>query len=148
MRHGIYNSPVPATFVRSGCRRPTPDEPQGPHHYISLIITSAIAGGATGHVHAATLEFLSLDNKSRNLPAAVKFAFEPQQKQRMRHEFSIYQHLAVSGIKGIPVPFGLFEDLESDTLALLMTHTGSSLTTLHPEDLQIKISEPQRFVTS
>lgn len=55
----------------------------------------------------------------------VKLSFTPEQHERMRFEYRIYRHLA--GIPGILRVFGLFEDIEGGTLALVMEHGGCSL---------------------
>jgi hypothetical protein len=76
----------------------------------------------------------------------VKFAFKPQQQQRLRHEFSIYEHLTSSEVEGIPMVFGLFEDTESDTLALVMTHVGICLLDRKPKVSKIIVPASERLV--
>jgi hypothetical protein len=94
---------------------------------MSLVVSSEIAAGATGIVHNAMLEVTSTSDGVRSLKVVVKFAFEREQQKRLRHEFSIYQHLASLEIDNIPTVLGLFKDTESDTLALIMTHVGLCL---------------------
>ena len=60
----------------------------------------------------------------------------------------IYQQLTLSEVKGIPSVFGLFEDTESDTLALVMTHVGVCLLDREPTALEIVIRDPERLVIS
>jgi hypothetical protein len=94
---------------------------------MSLVVASEIAAGATGIVHNAMLEVSTTSAGVRSLKVVVKFAFKRKQQKRLRHEFSIYQHLASLEIDNIPTVFGLFEDTESDVLALIMTHVGVCL---------------------
>ncbi|KAG5729923.1 Negative regulator of sexual conjugation and meiosis [Termitomyces sp. T112] len=61
----------------------------------------------------------------------------------MRHEFSIYEHLTSRGVEqGIPLVFGLFKDVETDAMALVMSHVGKSLWELRtdPSTIQVKVS--------
>ncbi|KAG6814161.1 hypothetical protein H0H87_008746 [Tephrocybe sp. NHM501043] len=123
-RYGIYNSPAPASFLRLNCTR------KGTYmasEYIKVVVTSKIAAGATGTVHGADVEVMD-GTTVRRLNAVVKLAFGAQERERMRHEFTIYEHLASRGVtEGIPAVYGLFEDLESDVLALVMSYVGSAL---------------------
>lgn len=144
MCYGIYNSPSPSYLLRAD--RPLDEKiSYEPHQYLSVTLTSNIASGATGVVHGAMLKFLSDGGKTHNMPVIVKFSMKAPQKKKLRHEYSIYERLASSHIQGIPRMLGLFEDHDSDTLALVMTHTGTSLVTLHREKDKIVVEEPQRF---
>ncbi|GLB43199.1 hypothetical protein LshimejAT787_1301000 [Lyophyllum shimeji] len=141
MRYGIYNSPAPASFLRLHCIRKktyTSDE------YLTVVLTSRIAAGATGVAHDAHLEVLDVDRRARRLDVVVKLAFEPEQTKRLRHEFSIYEHLASRGVvEGIPVIYGLFEDLESEAVALVMSNVGTALITLLPDDSRYAVTISQ-----
>lgn len=92
---------------------------------ISLVLTSRIGSGSTGTVHGATLEVRPNVGPPITRDVVVKLSFTPEQHERMRSEYCIYQHLA--GIPGILHVFGLFEDIEGGTLALVMEHGGCSL---------------------
>ncbi|KAG5736117.1 hypothetical protein E4T56_gene6265, partial [Termitomyces sp. T112] len=89
MRYDVYNSPVPASFVRVGTKR---KRSYGPDEYFKLILTSEIASGATGVVHDAQLE-VQIDGHVLRAAVVVKLAFQPEEIEAMRHEFSIYEHL-------------------------------------------------------
>ncbi|KAF9461070.1 kinase-like domain-containing protein [Collybia nuda] len=143
MSYGVYNSPCPSFFLRSG--RPQRDSSVfEPHEYISVTLNSEIAAGATGVVHEATLKFLSDKGKVHMMPVVVKFSMKRDQQKRLRHEYAIYQHLASSYVKGVPRVIGLFEDQNSDMIALVMTHTGTSLSSLYPGEIQLVVQDPQR----
>ncbi|KAG5642818.1 hypothetical protein DXG03_002077 [Asterophora parasitica] len=129
IRHGIYNSPTPASFQRvNSIRRSTP---YGPDEYFSIVVTSKLASGATGTVHRAYLEFLPPDGEERRLDVVLKLSFEAEQVKRLRHEFAVYEHLAMRGVtQGIPVVYGLFEGPDTDAVALVMSHVGNALVKL------------------
>jgi hypothetical protein len=103
---------------------------------MTLEVSSEIAAGATGVVYNAMLEVSTTSTGVQSLKAVVKFAFEREQQKRLRHEFSIYEHLASLEVDNIPTVFGLFEDTESDVLALIMTHVGVCLLDRGPGALE------------
>ncbi|KAF8074526.1 hypothetical protein FPV67DRAFT_585531 [Lyophyllum atratum] len=144
LRYGIYNSPAPASFLRFRCVSKdiyTPDE------YFTVVLTSRIEAGATGVAHGARLKCVDSDGQTRHLDVVVKLSFGLEETKRLRHEFSIYQHLAILGIvEGIPFIYGLFEDMESNTVALVMSHVGTALITLMPDirRYDVTISESMR----
>jgi hypothetical protein len=111
---------------------------------MSLVVGTEIASGATGVVHNASLEVSTASDGVQHLKVVVKFALKTKQQSSLRHEFSIYEHLASSEVKHIPTVFGLFEDTESDTLALVMTHVGTCLLDRHPGVSKIIVPEPER----
>ncbi|KAG5640460.1 hypothetical protein DXG03_008583 [Asterophora parasitica] len=146
MQISQYNSPVPASFIRlSGGTAHHATQFFNPEEYFCLTLTSPIASGATGDVYAGSIEMLSSTGEILSLShVAVKFAFEPEQQNRMRNEAEIYEHLSSSGATGIPILFGLFQDSESDTLALIMSHVGRCLVHRIPLDDD---QDPPFFIT-
>lgn len=134
IQHHHFNSPAPASFFRANLPEPAGKSVYEPHEYFYLTITSKLAAGATGDTHAATIELLSTNGESYTLDkVVVKLAFERDQRKRMRHEFEVYEHLKSSGVAGIPHIFGLLEDVESDTLALVMNNVGTCLWDRRPD---------------
>ncbi|KAF8074046.1 hypothetical protein FPV67DRAFT_783384 [Lyophyllum atratum] len=131
LRYGVYNSPAPASLLRTHSIQ---KDTYGPEEYFSIVFTSRIAGGATGVAHGATLRLLAADGEVRCVDVVVKLSFKSAQKERLRHEYTIYEHLATRGVKGIPFVYGLFEDVETDTMALVMSHVGTALKSLLPDD--------------
>ncbi|KAG5651123.1 hypothetical protein H0H81_009775 [Sphagnurus paluster] len=128
IRYGVYDSPAPASFLRLDQRRKARYNSQ---EYISIVITSRIAAGATAVAHDADLKLLASDGKVRSTNVVVKLAFEPEQTERLRHEFEIFEHLHSRGVvDGIPFIYGIFKDTESEAHALVMSHVGTSLWTL------------------
>ncbi|KAG5637244.1 hypothetical protein H0H81_005289 [Sphagnurus paluster] len=132
LRYDVYNSPALSSFVRFNHPEKTS---YGPQEYLSIVLTSQIAAGATGIAHEGQLKLLASDEKVRSVKVVVKLAFGAEQNERLRHEFDIYEHLVAGGVAGgIPIIYGLFEDVESDAVALgVMTHVGNSLWSLKPD---------------
>ncbi|KAG6837241.1 hypothetical protein H0H93_012635 [Arthromyces matolae] len=148
MQYGKFNSPIPASFLRYNSAG---DEPKTssyqPKEYFILTLTSYIGDGSTGEVHEATIELLGSDGNVHVFPnTIVKFAFHPASRRRLRHEFKVYQQLKLLGIKCIPEVFGLFKDVEGDTLALVMTNAGKSLAsrTVDLQQSAFHVSEEER----
>ncbi|KAF9464919.1 hypothetical protein BDZ94DRAFT_1307629 [Collybia nuda] len=125
MQYGVYNSPSPSYFLRSGRLQSDNTVP-------------------LGLVHEATLKYLADGGKVCSMSVVVKFSLEPDRQKRLRHEYTIYEHLASSHVKGVPHVIGLFEDHNSDMLALVMTHAGTCLSSLYPGKMQFVVEEPQR----
>ncbi|KAG6843570.1 hypothetical protein H0H87_003063 [Tephrocybe sp. NHM501043] len=124
MRYDIWNSTAPAKFIRTGTVK---KNTYTSNEYMLLTLTSRIAEGATGVAHTARLEILA-NGCVCNLEVIVKLAFNSKQTRRLRHEHTIYMHLAANGVEeGIPYVFGLFEDVETKAMALIMSHEGKCL---------------------
>ncbi|KAF9487642.1 hypothetical protein BDN71DRAFT_616206 [Pleurotus eryngii] len=127
LQYGVYASPNPATFFRCG-HQPTPSKNKHatyqPDAYMMLRLTSMIASGATGIVHEGTLEADRTDRLPAACKVVAKLAFDKLQKERMRHEADIYQHLSKAGVRGIPKYYGIFEPLDDGPLVLLASHEG------------------------
>lgn len=104
------------------------------HEYFTLVISSTIAQGATGVLHEAELVLKTKEGITLRCKVVIKLAFSAEQQDRMRHEYSIYEHLVSAGIKGVIVDvLGLFKDLEGGPMALIMSHAGSSLWDRRPD---------------
>lgn len=125
LRYDVYNSPAPASFLRHDAS--SDKRPYRSQEYINIIITSYIGYGATGILHGATLELDTLDGQHLSHDVVVKLAFSEEQCRRMKREYSVYCHLGAANVKGILDVFGLFQDMEGQTMALVMTHGGISL---------------------
>ncbi|KAG6910046.1 hypothetical protein DXG01_013492 [Tephrocybe rancida] len=128
IQHGPYNSPVPSSFVRVDDARVTTKSDYKPHEYFCITITSEIASGSTGDAHAANIELPEHEGQTFSISdAVVKLAFDVSQQRRLRHEFLVYKRLMAADAQGVPYTFGLFEDVETATLALVMEYVGASL---------------------
>ncbi|KDR68735.1 hypothetical protein GALMADRAFT_1026246 [Galerina marginata CBS 339.88] len=141
LSYGIYQSPVPASFMRLGpscvhisyinsfkkIRR------KGKYthsQYFTLTVGEHLGKGAIGVAHPtyATLELDSSTLIQHDL--VVKFAFSKEQQESIRHEFDIYQHLARNNVvDGIVRVYGLFQDMDTGTIALVMDNAGIDLAT-------------------
>ncbi|KIM42836.1 hypothetical protein M413DRAFT_444485, partial [Hebeloma cylindrosporum] len=143
LRYGPYCSPTPASFIRIGSSCAPSLQPKPPrvqklkakyqtHEYFTLMLGQPLGDGATGVVHPAALEIQVKDDTGatsilKRNDLVVKLAFEEEQKTRMQHEFTVYAHLAKKNVTGVPTVHGLFNDLDSGTLALLMDNAGQNL---------------------
>ncbi|KAG6888569.1 hypothetical protein C0995_007358 [Termitomyces sp. Mi166 len=128
IQHSHYNSSVPASFIRYDRSKKVDKLTYKPREYFCITLTSPLGIGATGDAHEGVIDLMGPSGDSLSLPnIVVKFAFRPDERQRLRHEFKVYEHLKSSRVTGIPHHFGLFKDVESDTLALVMTKGGTSL---------------------
>ncbi|KNZ73735.1 hypothetical protein J132_10003 [Termitomyces sp. J132] len=139
-RFGQYNSTAPSALIRSGTKKKAT---YGSDEYVSLVLTSKLGNGAVGAVYDAQLEIL-INGYTRRARVAVKLGFKDDEIRSMRNEYSIYQHLASHGVvEGIPHIFGLYEDVESGTVALVMNYVGDSLWNLRPDKTKrdLKVSE-------
>ncbi|KAG6818447.1 hypothetical protein H0H93_004865 [Arthromyces matolae] len=146
MQFSRFNSPVPASFLRYDLANNL-KKLYKPTDYFIITITSYIGNGSTGDVHGAAMELLGVDGTVHSYAnAVVKFASKPDQRQRLRHEFKVYERLKPLGITCIPEVFGLFKDIEGDTLALVMTHCGESLASRRPnlQESAFHVSKEER----
>jgi serine/threonine protein kinase len=157
LHYGVYNSPVPASFLRCGPSLSPVISSSPPrkakdtyvsHEYFTLVLTSQIANGATGIVHGAILELETSDAQPLTQEVVVKLAFLEEQQERMRNEYAIYQHLGRANVAGIPKVLGLFEDLEGGSIALVMNNAGVALCEQRTDRSgQVTVSASERCVT-
>jgi hypothetical protein len=163
------NSSSPAAFLRRGrgvapgilCAsndkwkskiEPRADEYQA-HEYFELLLMPDSDSGATGQVHKATLRMTLSDGGLLSSPVIVKVAFHDFQRERLRHEYVVYKHLAQKGVKCIATIFGLFEDIDNESSALILSDAGTSLydreLKRNPGKMsveQVSVSREERFV--
>ena len=138
LRYDIYNSSIPATFIRSSLAitnkkipAPRPIRSYRAEDCLTIVLTSEIGHGATGVVHRGTLsaESSSLGG-SLPLDVVAKLAFDSEQRDALKHEYGIYRLLSSKGVvKGITTVLGSFDDFEDGPSALVMLYAGVSLGT-------------------
>jgi len=121
------------------------------HEHFSLILGAPIGDGRTGIIHPAQLELSLRSGEILKKNMVLKMAFSEEQKERLRNEYTIYEHLAQKDVvEGIVAVHGLFVDPTSGALALLMDHGGKSLRQREKEqsggdqDSDIKTSPTER----
>ncbi|KIM39104.1 hypothetical protein M413DRAFT_236022 [Hebeloma cylindrosporum] len=141
LNYGTYHSPTPSSFIRVGasCVRGYHDQPfkepsrkatYNSSQYFSLILSEEIGSGAIGVVHRATAELQLESGLKVHHRLAVKLVFSNHlgYQRKLRKEHSIYHYLASKdNIEGVLPVYGLFEDTETGTLALIMDDGGSSI---------------------
>lgn len=122
---------------------PTRRKPYQPHQYVTITLSEPILTGATGTAHRGVAQIslesgevlvhkvvvkLVFPDKDTRPEEEVNYTLEPTGHERVLREYSIYQHLASAGCHdGILPVFGLFEDIDSGTFALVMDDGGTSL---------------------
>jgi serine/threonine protein kinase len=158
IQYDKFNSISPASFLRVGSSLLSKSlerhswrarRKYSPHEYLTLVIHSTIAQGATGVLHEAELILDAKDGTTLRGKVIVKFAFSAEQQDRMQHEYSVYDHMVSAGIKGVIADvLGLFKDMEGGPMALIMSHAGSSLWDRRPstKDIRVKASSTERWV--
>ncbi|KIM88062.1 hypothetical protein PILCRDRAFT_63060 [Piloderma croceum F 1598] len=148
LQYGIYDSPIPASFIRSAppimAKATIPAPPLSPrairtytpNECLSIVLTSEIGRGATGVVHRGALK-LNNGDRSTLLDVAVKLAFDSQQRDMLRTEYETYRRLRSKGVlRGLTTTLGFFDDTEGDLCALVMLYAGNSL-----------LEEPERILS-
>ena len=153
LKYSIYDSPVPASFLRSAppiahTKHSTPRfcpraiDKYGPEECLTVVLTSEIGQGATGVVLRGTLEpgILPMDG-AVPLDVVVKLAFDVEQRDALRGEYEIYCHLRSKQVRNIATPLGLFDDLEGTACALVMLYAGVSLAESSESQSDLSISD-------
>lgn len=133
LEYGIYDSPAPSTFIRSGTTgQPTPIPSwEIIRNYkleecLTIVLKSEIGHGATGEVLRGTLDVEA--STCVQLDVAVKLALSSEQRGAIRNECKMYYLLKNSGVTtGITTPLGLFDDVDGGACALVMPYVGISL---------------------
>ena len=148
LRYDIYDSPVPASFLRSAppiiahnkfpipAFHPRAIDNYEPEECLTVILTSEIGQGATGVVLRGTLEPEILDC-AMPLDIVVKLAFDFDLRDALRSEYEVYRHLRLKGVEGIATALGFFNDFEGTACALAMLYAGVPLSTESQGDLSI-----------
>ncbi|KAG6815388.1 hypothetical protein H0H87_002331 [Tephrocybe sp. NHM501043] len=133
IQHSHYNSSVPASFLRYR-RAKNEKTVYKPEEYFCITLTASLGVGGTGDAHEGFIDLMGPEENTLSLSnIVVKFAFQSDERRRLRHEFKVYEHLKASRVTGIPHHFGLFKDVEGDTLALVMTKAGTPLPNRKPQ---------------
>ncbi len=131
LQHGNYHSSSPSFF-----RRPNSLGRQRSYRYndcLILLIGKKLGEGSTGQVYEAQVSVDMPSGKVARFPekVIVKLALSAEQKERIRHEYAIYRRLLFGPVPvsagDIPTAFGFFEDIESDTGALILSYNGQPL---------------------
>ena len=148
LQYDVYDSPIPALFLRSETpisANTSPFSPRsittyGPEECLTIVLTSEIGQGATGIVHRGTLE-LGISDGAMELDVVVKLAFSFEQRDALKSEYDVYCCLRSKGIsRGIATSLGVFDDSEGGACALVMLYAGVPLTTV-PRRRNLSISE-------
>jgi len=138
LQYDVYDSPVPASFIRS-LRLPMP--PNCPsslfsprnqiHECMTVIVTSQIGQGATGVALRGTLKPENMEGAGA-LDVVVKLAFDDGQRDSLKKEYKLYLLLRAKGVQqGITPIIGFFDDDADDSAcALVMLYAGVPISDL------------------
>jgi len=112
------------------------------------LTSDIIAEGATGRVHNAKVEVQTSDGRVYSYVVIAKITLEQRKKQRLRHEYAVYRHLARRGVNSVAKVYGLFEDSAQEALVLIMSHSGTSLVKQphYRKHRQVSLTEEQKYV--
>ncbi|KAF8954107.1 hypothetical protein BDZ97DRAFT_1928824 [Flammula alnicola] len=135
-----YRSPAPSSFIRQGpsCvpglfndafEEPDRKSVYSSSQFMTVTLHAPIGTGAVGVIHRAVIE-VETDSGKKLHRCLVKLGFSEAQQTSMRNEYNMYAHLAkVKTVAGVVRVHGLFQDIETGTMALVMDHGGKSLRT-------------------
>ncbi|KAF8954105.1 hypothetical protein BDZ97DRAFT_2082013 [Flammula alnicola] len=136
-----YRSPVPSSFIRQGSscvpglfddsfKEPARKAVYSSSHFMMITLQAPIGTGAVGVIHRAVIEVETDSGEKLSHRCLVKLGFSEAQQTSMRNEYNMYAHLAsVQTVEGVIRVHGLFQDIETSTMALVMDHGGKSLRT-------------------
>jgi hypothetical protein len=152
-RYGVYDSPIPSTFLRQPVKpefdeyRMYPRQANANAHHLeedrncTIILTSEAHSESERTVHFGTL---GIDTEgSPMLSVAVKVASVDYERKRLRKEHNIYSHLHAQGVKGIPTVLGFFDDFDEEASCLVMLHCGRPLS-----DMKALIPSSTQYVNT
>lgn len=141
LQYDVYDSPVPAFFIRSF---PLPMPPNCPSSLFSprnhthgldecmtVVLTSEIGQGATGVALRGTLTPENMEGAGA-LDVVVKLAFDDEQRDSLKKEYNLYLHLRSEGVqRGITQIIGFFDDdADVSACALVMLYAGVPISDL------------------
>ncbi|EDR15291.1 uncharacterized protein LACBIDRAFT_301371 [Laccaria bicolor S238N-H82] len=141
LQYDVYDSPVPASFIRSLSLPMPPNCPSslssprnhthGLDECITVVLTSEIGRGATGVALRGTLTPENMEGAGA-LDVVVKLAFDDEERDSLKKEYNLYLHLRSEGVqRGITPIIGFFDD-DADGLAcaLVMLYAGVPISDL------------------
>ena len=141
LRYDVYDSPVPASFIRS-LSLPMPsncpsslfsphNHTHGPAECMTVVLTSEIGQGATGVALRGNLTPEDMEGAGA-LDVVVKLAFDDGQRDSLREEYKLYLHLRSEAVQqGITPIIGFFDDDADDSAcALVMLYAGVPISDL------------------
>ncbi|KAH9487245.1 hypothetical protein JR316_0001314 [Psilocybe cubensis] len=149
LKYGVYCSPVPATFLRVQLNPSTNAVSTKtkflPHECLELVLDQPFENvSAKKSIHNAKLLVTLNSGEVLHRKLVVKLAFSHEQRQELQNEYMTYKHMSqFEEIEQYCVPVhGLFEDQDSDTLAMVMDYGGISLRHLYQLYPALNLSHP------
>ncbi|KAF8959401.1 hypothetical protein BDZ97DRAFT_1837845 [Flammula alnicola] len=161
LNYGIFCSSAPSSFIRLGpsCvpglfddafKEPDRRAVYTSKHFMTATLEAPIGSGAIGVVHKAMIEIETEAGNKLQHRCLIKLGFSEDQQRKMQHEYDVYLHLAaVKAVEGVVSVHGLFQDIETGTMAMVMNYGGKSLAVRESEknktvaDDELDISEQE-----
>ncbi|KAF4611313.1 hypothetical protein D9613_007196 [Agrocybe pediades] len=146
---GTTRSPAPSAFLRIGSpcisrlyrdnfQSPSRKSEYNAEDYLTVIAREPCMGcGASGVVYRVSVELQTGSGTMVKKNMILKLSHWDKEPDELKQEYTVYGDLASHNItKGIIGVYGLFEDMETGMLALLMDDAGKSLATITDEALE------------
>ncbi|TFK66384.1 hypothetical protein BDN72DRAFT_880353 [Pluteus cervinus] len=141
---GSLNSSKPTCCLRKG--RPlspfTPasdellsiklKESYQPSEYCLLTLDGNSSSGMTGRVYPGQLQVTPSSGRTLSRSVVAKITDFAAARERLRHEYQVYQHLWSHGINRIPEIYGLFEDMDNFVTILVMERAACTFREREP----------------
>ncbi|PPR06953.1 hypothetical protein CVT24_011015 [Panaeolus cyanescens] len=137
---GVYHSPAPSSFLRvsSSCHpdfvsKPFP-HPEADKQYslaecMHFVATEKVGSGGAGSVFRGVLQ-IHTDSSVIERTMVIKIPMGIQPPSAIHKEYKMYSKLAAAGVtEGIPRVHGVFEDVESDAVIMVMQDGGMDICT-------------------
>ncbi|PPQ88147.1 hypothetical protein CVT24_000214 [Panaeolus cyanescens] len=174
---GVYRSPAPSAFLRTSpsCHpdfisqpfsKPKANVTRHLSKCVHFIAKEKIGYGATGTVYRGTIQLWTDSGDTVEENAVIKIPFgtictpsghlsdnkEPY-AYRIQDEYCKYEKIFRGGVRfGVPKVHGVFQDVETGTIALFMQDVGMDLLRRErtvfgkPKSYQITLSEVELYV--
>ncbi|KII83382.1 hypothetical protein PLICRDRAFT_180464 [Plicaturopsis crispa FD-325 SS-3] len=149
LHYDVFDSTKAAIFHRGARVNDITDEiltpPSSPvtafakDERLLLVLESELGRGSAGMVHGSEL-VVEDGEKESCLDVVTKLAFTKDEQTALLNESSVYRHLALHGVEGVPTLLGEWHDRDDTGPSCLLLHdAGESVT-----DCETELSPDQR----
>ncbi|KAF9042140.1 kinase-like domain-containing protein [Panaeolus papilionaceus] len=136
---GPFHSPAPSSFLRvsSSCHpsfvSKSFSKPKANRQYsltkcLNFVAKEKVGQGATGTVYRGSLEMETSSGRILDEDVVLKIPLGNKPIDRIHQEYAVYKQLAEAGVTtGIAKVYGIFEDVETGSIAMMMQYVGTNL---------------------
>ncbi|TFK66386.1 hypothetical protein BDN72DRAFT_961819 [Pluteus cervinus] len=103
-----------------------------PNEYFTLTLDWDNSNGLTGQVFTGQLQVSLPSGRALSRSVVAKIATYAEARERVRHEYRVYQHLWAHNIKRIPEIYGLFEDMDDLVTMIVMERAACTFRQREP----------------